>query len=873
MRSITARLASATIGLALVGAGWLATRDRASDRIEIARTEPTPAELASAKEGKEEKRPNDWFVAQRAYPGTEIDRAARSLALESARAMHASLDPRRGGPAWQLAGPTNVGGRVTALAATPGGVLVFAGAADGGVFRSTDGGANWEPIFDAVGVPSIGAIALDPQDPDVVYVGTGEANASGDSFAGEGLFRSTDGGDTWSALGLENSHHIGRIVVDPVDPSRIYVAAVGALFSKNQERGIYRTTNTGLTWERSLFLSDSTGAIDVVIDPSNPARLFAATWERIRKANYRRVGGLTSGVYASTDHGATWQPVGGGLPAPASNIGRIGLAIAPSNPQVIYAIYADDPGNFLGLYRSTNGGTTWARTNDTALASMFSNFGWYFANVRVSPIDPNRVYALGLDIWRSTNGGNSWSTVSGGVHVDQHDLWIDPTLAPRILVGCDGGVYSTTSGGTPWTHRTGMPISQFYAGTIDPQLPERLYGGLQDNGTVRTLTGALDDWDEIYGGDGFYCLVDPRNSNVIYAESQYGNLGKSVNGGASFNGATSGINAGDRRNWSTPVVMDPSNPDRLYYGTYRVYRSTNAAASWTAISSDLTGGPGNSTLVYATITTIAVAPSDPQRLYVGTDDARVWTSSNGGTNWQNVSIGLPNLWVTRLAVDPTNPQIAYAAHSGYRLDLSTAHLHRTTNGGLSWIPIDSGLPNAPVNAVVVDAAAPATLFAATDVGVYVTHDYGQGWAPLAPGLPITVVHDLTLHAPSRKLVAATHGRSMYSIDLGAPVAVDAAPRVAALRLDAPIPNPASRRGEIALRFAVEPGRPFEVALHDAAGRRLRQLAGSNQGEARGDGSAESRVAFTDLSPLATGVYFVRLQQDGRSVSQRLVLID
>ncbi|MFN8547346.1 MAG: T9SS type A sorting domain-containing protein [Candidatus Eisenbacteria bacterium] len=808
--------------------------------------------------------PNDWFLSQRAFPNRDIDPAARSLALEQARAM---TPPIAGGSAWTQAGPTNVGGRITAVASVPGGATVFVGSADAGVFRSLDSGATWTPVMDATGIASIGAIALDPSSPSTVYVGTGEANASGDSFAGEGLFRSTDNGDSWESLGLTGTRHIGRVVVDPSDPARIYVAAAGALFSKNQERGIYRSTDGGLNWERTLFLSDSTAAIDVAIDPATPSRLYAATWERIRHPQSRRVGGLTSGVYRSTNGGTNWTRLNNGLPAAAANVGRIGIAIAPSNPLVVYALYADDPGNFLGLYRSSNAGDSWTRVNDGALASMYNGYGWYFGQVRVNAFDANRVYALGLDVWRSTNGGSSWAVLSSGVHVDMHDLWIDPTSPGRLILGSDGGVYSTLSGGSPWVHAPGLAISQFYAGALDPQHPERLYGGLQDNGTVRTLTGALDDWENIYGGDGFYCLVDPRNSNVIFAEAQYGALGKSTNNGGFFNDATSGISGADRRNWSTPVVFDPGNPDRLYYGTYRVYRSTNGAASWSAISPDLTGGPGGATLAYATITTLAVAPSDGQRLWAGTDDARVWSSSNGGGSWQNRSVGLPNLWVTRLAVDPVDAQIAYVAHSGYTSDLSAPHLHRTTNFGLSWTAIDTGLPDAPVNALAIDPDAPSTIFAGTDVGVFVSHDRGESWSTLASGLPIGVVHDLILHRASRTLVAATHGRSMYKIALGAPAAVAIGDASAEPRLDAPAPNPAARGDRVVLRYDAPGSAPITLGLYDAAGRRrLAAMAVAGR-------SGVWSLAPSERASLPAGVYFARLTVGSRSISRRVVLVD
>ena len=839
------------------------------------------------------KVPNDWFHRQRAWPGVEVNTEARALALDQARALRSGRtgesgtgDPLRAD--WQQAGPLNIGGRITALAAHPDVPnRIFAGAADGGVFRSSDGGTSWSPVFDEIGNLSIGALAIDPSDPATVYCGTGEANASGDSFAGIGLLRSTDAGDSWDLIGLESSRHINRIAVDPTDSDRIYVAAMGALFTKTPDRGLYRSLDGGANWERTLFLNDSTGVIDVTIDPSQPSRLYAATWERLRTPKYRRAGGMSCGVWRSLDSGTTWTRLTSGLPPASNTVGRIGLALCETQPNVLYAIYADNVGYFAGLYKSTNGGDSWTRTSDSALSDLYSSFGWYFGNVRVDPTNPNRVFAMGLDIYRSTSGGSGWSAISSGVHVDQHDLWIDSSQPSRMVAGSDGGVYLTSNGGSGWTHVETLPITQFYAGTIDHLNPQRLYGGSQDNGTVRTWAGGLSDWDMIYGGDGFYSLVDPRNSNIIFAEYQYGGLAKSTNGGSSFYSCVSGINSGDRRNWSTPVVFDPSNPDRMYYGTYRLYRSTNAAGSWSSISSDLTGGQGDASLVYATLTTIAVAPSNGQVIYVGTDDARVWRTTNGGGAWQNLSAGLPQRWVTRVTVDPGNPEIAYVAHSGYRNDSPLAHLHRTTNGGSTWQSISDGLPEAPVNAIVIDPENPSWLFAGTDVGVFVSFNAGGTWREVAAGLPITVIHDLALHVPTRTLVAFTHGRSAYRVGLPSPESVEepgesawsargSSSSVPVIRTIAPHPL---RRGSGAeVTFASPRGESVRATLHDVSGRLRRDLGTIRLARGSTDsGAGEARVRLDGRDdagrPLAAGTYYLRVIGEGGVSSRGIVIID
>lgn len=713
------------------------------------------------------EKPNDWWYFQRAYGLGDINVEAYREAIDQALALRERAARRDGrDEAWALAGPTNIGGRITAFGIHPMYPnTIYAGAATGGVFKSVDGGVDWTPVFDENTSLPIGAIAVDPTDANVIYVGTGEANASGDSYHGDGIYRTTDGGDSWSHLGLEKSYHIGRIAIDPQESDIIFVAATGKLFDTNPERGIYRSTNAGASWEQVLFLSDSTAGIDVVINPDDPSIVYAAMWERIRRPNERTVGGLTSGIHRSTDGGDSWALLGGGLPAPLPTVGRIGIDVARSDPDILYAIYADHPGYFDGVYRTNDGGDSWYRVNDGALSYIYSSYGWYFGNIRVDPTNPEVAYAMGLELFRTTNGGNSWYDISTWIHVDQHDLWIDPANPNRLIDGHDGGVDISTNAGGTWTKSLNMPITQYYAGTIDHLAPQRLYGGTQDNGTSRTMTGALDDWEVIYGGDGFYVIVDPTNSNIVYAEYQYGGLGKSTNCGNTFYSATDGISSSDRRNWMTPVVMDPTDHNTLYYGTYRVYRTTDAADWWTAISGDLTDGPGPGNLVYHTITTIAVSPSDQDVIYAGTDDANVAVTTNGGANWTDISAGLPERWVTRVAVDRENPAIAYAALSGYKQQSPLPHIWRTTNTGAGWSEITSNLPEAPVNDIVIDPADRTRLYAATDVGVFYTTNLGEEWQLLAPGMPLIVTDDLTIHGPERFIVCHTHGRSMYKLDL------------------------------------------------------------------------------------------------------------
>ncbi len=708
--------------------------------------------------------PTDWFMQQRTWPDERIvqdDYLAAAATAE--RLSQQTLDEQ---PPWIPAGPNNIGGRVADIVGHPTDANTFyIAAASGGIFKTTDGGQTWQAVFDNAPGLSMGAMAMDGQHPDTVYVGTGEACSAGYSYFGSGVYRTTDGGTSWSHLGLTETQYISRIVVERSNPQSVWVAAMGELYVTNQERGIYHSPNGGQSWERVLFVNDSTGASDVAVHPTNPQIVFAAMWQRIRNPEARIAGGRWSGVYRSTDGGQSWDRITDGLPAAASNIGRIGIAISESSPNIMYAIYADDPGYFYGVYRSTDTGESWGRVNDAWLEGMYSNFGWYFGNIRVRPDNPNMVYVLGVDLYRSTNGGAAWDDIGLNVHVDHHAMWFNPQQPYQILLGNDGGVYRSTNNGNTWTFLDDLPVNQFYAATVDPQHPERRYGGTQDNGTLRTMTGAVGDWDHIHGGDGFYVMVDPDNSNVIYAEYQWGWLDRSDDGGWSWEDITWGIDPNERTNWSTPVAMSSINPAMIYYGAERVYRSVNRGDSWTVISPDLTDGGGSGNLDFGTITTIGVSEVNSQVIYAGTDDANVWVTRNGGSSWTNISTGLPNRWITRVVPDPVEENVVYVCVSGFRNAERDAHLFRSGNFGATWVNIGDGLPEGPLNDVIPDPEVSGRLYVASDFGTYVTPNWGENWIPLGEDLPRVPVIDLVFHNPSRQLVAATYGRSMFTLNL------------------------------------------------------------------------------------------------------------
>ncbi len=732
---------------------------------------------------------NAWFVQQRMSSGKPIPVRARERALADWGLRHHGRAAAAAGGVWTFAGPTNIGGRLTALAVDPNDVNhVWAGAAAGGVFESHDGGASWTPVFDSEPLLPIGAIAAHPSDSDIVYVGTGEANGAGYSYDGDGVFRTTDGGVTWQPLGLAETRRIGRIAIDPVNPQRVFVAAAGNVYVPDGFRGVYRSVDGGTTWSQVLFVAPTAGAIDLAIDPSNPDRIYAAIWEHYSTPVQWVAGGVNSGIWQSTDGGDSWTRLTNGLPADSATVGRIGLAIADSSPQTVYALYLNDPGSLIGVYKTTNSGSSWFRvdTPGGAHTSIFAGYGYYFAQIRVDPANADIVYLLDVYWTRSTNGGVSYTNHTSGLHVDHHDLVITPG---KLYMANDGGFYWSTNVGSTWTKSPAQPISQFYDLGIDPVDPLHRFGGLQDNGSVRTTNGGLSNWASVNGGDGFQCEVDPINQMRVYCESQYGGIVRSSNGGGSFTGGTSGIPSGDRKNWNTPITHDPLTTQRLYTGTHRVFRSTNGAQGWTAISGDLTNGPpphlvseekrdGSTHLASAvegTVTTIAVSGVDTNVLWAGTDDGNVWVTANGGTQWTQVDVPGRTEWVTRLEADPFSANGAFVTFSGYRDGSPLPRIYRTTDLGAKWTYIGGGLPDVPLNCINADPkpAMRGRLFVCTDLGVWVTGDYGQNWSALGSGMPLVVVHDLDLVDATRQLFAGTHARSMWVYDLNQLGAADA----------------------------------------------------------------------------------------------------
>ncbi len=801
--------------------------------------------------------PSDYFFAQRAFPYNEIDKIAFQKAVDYRKSV-VQGHPKTNKEVWQFAGPINVGGRVTDVEMFPDDLnTIFIGSASGGIFKSTNSGNDWAPIFDDAATLSIGdmAIAADK----TIYVGTGEANAGGGSLAydGVGVYKSLDQGNTWEWKGLEQVGSIGKVVVNPNNAEEVYVAAMGHLFKNNTARGVYKSQDGGDNWEQVLFVSDSTGAIDLAINPNNPQIIYAAMWERIRRPNNRQYGGATSGIYKSEDGGNSWSELGNGLPTTASEKGRIGIAIAPSNPDIIMAVYADAIGFLQGIYKSLDGGDTWESVGSVSGVS----FMWWFGKIFIDPIDPATIFVPSLDLHRSKNGGTSFSNVSDIMHVDQHAIYIHPMNTDFVVAGNDGGVYISENGGSVWIKQNTLPITQFYTCEIDYTNPEQLYGGTQDNGTVRTLGGTSDDWHRISGGDGFRVLVDPNDNKYIYAESQRGVIFRSVDGGQSFLSARNGIASSDRKNWNAPLAFDPNQTSTLYAGTNKLYKSTNRAVNWSSISPDLTDGAVDGNLTFGTITSIDVSILDADIIYAGTDDGNVWNTLNGGDTWNKLSAELPKRWVTDVATDPSNQATAYTIFSGYRFGENIGHVYQTIDNGITWTDISGNLPDIPLNAIIINPNNVDHLFVAADIGVFETLDGGIDWQLLTANLPNVPVTDLDFHPPTNTLVAATYGRGLYNYELPLSTATEAIP-ISNVKASI-FPNPASNMLTITLELSQ--ATTLSINITDLLGRNVQTILPQQN---RNSGIFQWTENIIDLPP---STYLCVLQTDFGSSVHKIVV--
>ena len=813
-----------------------------------------------AEQKAEKHEMNDWFINQRIFPSGKMDYKAYRNAVNSVRLEKSLLRMNGISNDWKYAGPENIGGRITDVEMHPSSLQVmYLCAASGGIFKSTDGGNIWIPVFDEQSTLSIGDLAIAPSDANRLYAGTGEANGGGGSltYDGMGVYVSEDGGTTWNHVGLDSTRNTGRIAIHPSNKDIAYVAAMGDLFGDTPQRGLYKTSDGGNNWQQVLFQNDSTGAIDVVIHPLHPDTVFACQWTRVRRPDRRHYGGPASGIYRSFDGGNTWSNLTGALNLPG-NAGRIGIDISQTNPDILFATVTDEEGINVGIYKSIDLGTHWA----PLLSPSAGAYSYWYGRIKIDPTNPDIVYFIDFDLYKTIDGGLSWNRISNNVHVDQHEVYIHPQNNSMVLLGNDGGFFLSNDGGNSWAHNETLPITQFYTCEMDEQNPLKLFGGAQDNGVLSTSTGSFNDWIDIWYGDGFAVLVDPNDSTKVYTASQYGNL----------NTGLTGVDPASRFNWNTPVIFNPRNSNSLYLGSNTLYKSTDRGANWTQISPDLTNNTGIAIaypIVYETITSIDVSAADTNMIYVGTDDGHVWMSGSNGSNWSDVSNGLPLRWVSRVAADPSNAMNAYVTLSGYRYHDNMSHVYFTNNAGQSWNDISGNLPDVPVNDIVIDTVN-SKLFLATDVGVFHTAIGSTNWQILGTALPIVPVMDLRIHYPSMTLLAATYGRSMYTYDLNL---------VSGTANHLPHKNKMSMRiyplpfhDKATIELILNNNATGAISIWDVNGHKLKTVSeGSFQ-----NGSNKIQLHLTPLEKekIKNGVLFARfISSDGELISVKFLCIE
>ncbi len=718
---------------------------------------------------------------------------------------------------WRFLGPDIISGRCTDIAVPKGSKhTIYVGAATGGVWKTVNSGITWEPIMDDVASISVGDIAIAASDPDIVWVGLGEANIFRASVAGTGLYKSTDVGKTWQHMGLADTHTIGRIIIHPENPDIVYVAAPGHEWTYNKERGVFKTTNGGKTWDKILYINEKIGAADLVMDPSDSNVLYASMWNRTRRRWSDPMPGPGDGIFKTTDGGKTWKQKTKGLPD-LKLTGRIGLDIARSNPNVIYAFIDNhNPGRMpekgerdaygrlktgrvikgAEVYRSDDKGETWRKVSpDNRMMEGFGGtYGWVFGQMCVDPNDENTIYIMGLALAKSTDGGKTFKRLYfPGLHGDHHGLWIDPEDSNYLINVNDGGVNVSYDGGIIWRDfHTIHPVVQFYNVAYDMEEPFNVYGSVQDHGTYkgnvahnlprrRRERRPVTRWESAPGGEGTHIAVDPTNSNILYSSSFYGRLQRSEFKNGAWVSVSIVPKAGEgepplRGQWMAPTIISPHNPSVIYHGMQYLYRSMNRGDTWERISPDLSYNDPDKlgklpfAIPHQCLTAISESPFQFGLIYTGTDDGRVHITRNGGVSWTEIIKGLPyNKQVSRIVASKYDKGTVFLTLNGRRDDDFADYIYKSTDYGKTWADISGNMPGGPVNVIREDPKNKDVLYVGTDLGVYVTIDGGKKWHVLANSLPICFVWDLIIHPRDNALVIATNGRGMYVIDDVSPI--------------------------------------------------------------------------------------------------------
>ena len=696
-----------------------------------------------------------------------------------------------GGLKFRSIGPALTSGRISDFAVNPANPKeYYVAVSSGGVWKTQNAGTTYTPVFDAQGSYSIGCIALDPRNSNVVWVGTGENNNQRSVAYGDGIYKSEDGGKSWKNMGLKNSEHIGTILVHPENPDVVYVAAIGPLWSAGGERGVYQTTDGGKSWNAILTIDEHTGVNDLVMDPRDPQVIYATAFQRRRHVFTYLGGGPQSGIYKTKDGGKTWDKINKGLPE--VDLGRIGLAISPADPEVIYAIVEAAQGKG-GFFRSNNRGASWEERG------KYASSGNYYQEIIADPKDPDKIYAMDTWMQVSTNGGKTFKPVGEDAkHVDNHCLWINPDDTDHLLAGCDGGIYETWDGGKTWDFKPNLPVTQFYKVSVDNALPfYHIYGGTQDNfslgGPSRSTSGngiMNTDWFITHGGDGFETQVDPNNPDIIYAQSQYGVLVRFDR----KSGEEKGIQPKERKgeaayrwNWDAPLSISRHKDTRLYFAANKLFRSDDRGNSWEVISDDLTRQIDRNTLPvmgrvwsvdavaknlstspYGTIVAFSESPRNENLLFVGTDDGLIQVTENGGQSWRQVE-GFPGVpqrtYVNMLLASEHDENVVYACFNHHKYGDFKPYVYKSNDKGRSWSAITNNLPeHGSSYSIAEDHVDPNLLFVGTEFGVFFSNTSGREWKQLKAGVPTIAVRDLAIQARETDLVLGTFGRGFYVLD-------------------------------------------------------------------------------------------------------------
>ncbi len=726
--------------------------------------------------------PHDQWLTIRSYPDEAFNQTeylqkinqikTHATSVADSREVELSLD-------WKQEGPGNIGGRIDVLTVSPTDQdIIYAGATNGGIFKTTNGGETWNPIFDDQPYLAIGAITLDPDNENIIYAGTGDRNFTGSSFIGNGVYKSINGGETWESSGLEETGAITEIIIDPTDNTRIFASTLGNPHVKTTERGIYRSEDAGSTWENILFLADSAGIADLIMDPSDPDILYATGYDRMRNYYASRVTGPHARIYKTVDGGDSWTTLSGGLPA--EDDCRIGLAISNDNPDVIYALYVDGGSlNIKEIYKTSNAGSTWEPINvymgpDGLPENVMGGFGWYFGEVYLNPFDNDQLIVPGVEMFQSLNGGDTWARNvpvwwTGEVHADKHAIaFLDEN---SYIIATDGGLYKTDNNGSTWEDIENIPITQFYHIATHPHESGLYGGGAQDNGSMSGNAESFNEWERLFGGDGFRVTFLELDEGAAYFETQNGGIRYSSSFGDITN-VSAPTPGDDRTNWDTPYKINESTGE-LFIGTAHIQLMSEAPYGvYEYISEDLTRigmGEAYGNARFQTISEIDQPYDNPDMLYAGTTDGLVWRGerSIGSWEWTNITGILPNRYVTGVVCSPNLEGTVYVTLSGYKDDEGVSYLFKTTDFGETWTDISSDLPGITVNDILIVPGydEDEILFAALDGGVYFSQNGGGNWDYVGVGLPFTTVNELRLDALNMKLIAGTYSRSMWSYDI------------------------------------------------------------------------------------------------------------